>query len=249
MSKLQIMSDIHSEFLGNDGIRLMPKVHPDADFVLIAGDFSNIHKAEVFKTWVKSRPHKMFIAVPGNHDYWKTDFDYEKLRDFYSDLLNFRLLNNNCFEVDEFEIFGSTLWTEFTNPLAEIDSFRFIADYRLIHNFTVKDWMSANEVSKNILKDFLKKKSDKPKIVLTHHSPSLLSQHPMYADEKSWIWQSYHNRYESLIEDFGPLYWIHGHTHDNVDYMIGNTRVLANQFGYPTCRENPFFNPDFLIEV
>ena len=27
-------------------------------------------------------------------------------------------------------------------------------------------------------------------------------------------------------------YWIHGHTHDACDYMIGDTRVLCNPRGY-----------------
>ena len=43
--------------------------------------------------------------------------------------------------------------------------------------------------------------------------------------------------YSSDLNDFildNPQikYWTHGHTHEPFDYMIGNTRVLANPRGY-----------------
>ena len=37
-------------------------------------------------------------------------------------------------------------------------------------------------------------------------------------------------------------YWIHGHMHSNVDYMIGDTRVVCNPRGYSDM-ENVKFDP------
>jgi len=44
-----------------------------------------------------------------------------------------------------------------------------------------------------------------------------------------------------------PL-WIHGHTHDNVDYRIARTRVLSNQCGY-AGKILPGFDPGRVVTV
>ncbi len=38
---------------------------------------------------------------------------------------------------------------------------------------------------------------------------------------------------EDLIRRFDVDLWLHGHTHHNVDYRVGDTRVVSNQRGYP----------------
>ena len=42
--------------------------------------------------------------------------------------------------------------------------------------------------------------------------------------------------------------WIHGHTHFNVDYKIGQTRVVTNQRGYVDT-PNETFDPSLVLEV
>ena len=37
----------------------------------------------------------------------------------------------------------------------------------------------------------------------------------------------------SLMHRHRPELWIHGHTHYNVDYAVGSTRVVSHQWGYP----------------
>jgi hypothetical protein len=51
-----------------------------------------------------------------------------------------------------------------------------------------------------------------------------------------------------LVEKSRVPLWIHGHTHYNVDYVIGSTRVLTNQRGYPDqfCKG---FDPSLVVEV
>jgi hypothetical protein len=45
--------------------------------------------------------------------------------------------------------------------------------------------------------------------------------------------------------------WVHGHTHDNFDYIINGTRVICNPRGYVTYNgtENFDFNPKLVVEV
>lgn len=48
--------------------------------------------------------------------------------------------------------------------------------------------------------------------------------------------------------------WVHGHTHDSMDYRLGETRVLCNPRGYPLGSaavefENPSFNPSLVLAL
>jgi len=44
--------------------------------------------------------------------------------------------------------------------------------------------------------------------------------------------------------------WIHGHSHDRCDYLLGKTRVVANPLGYPNeLRSLEAFEPAFQVTV
>lgn len=69
-------------------------------------------------------------------------------------------------------------------------------------------------------------------IVVTHHAPSPRLEAPGYVNGP--LSPSFVSDAGPLIERSGIPLWIHGHTHYNVDYRLGATRVLSNQRGYPT---------------
>ena len=48
------------------------------------------------------------------------------------------------------------------------------------------------------------------------------------------------NNLDNFILDTKPFLWIHGHTHSEFDYFLGDTRVICNPLGYPG--ENSYFN-------
>jgi hypothetical protein len=35
------------------------------------------------------------------------------------------------------------------------------------------------------------------------------------------------------VRERQPKVWIHGHSHDRCDYLLGKTRVVTNPHGYP----------------
>jgi Icc-related predicted phosphoesterase len=75
-------------------------------------------------------------------------------------------------------------------------------------------------------------KDPKKYVVCTHHSPSHQSCHPRYAHD-----QLMNGGYHSDLEDFinerpNIKLWTHGHTHEDFDYMVGETRVVCNPRGY-----------------
>ena len=44
------------------------------------------------------------------------------------------------------------------------------------------------------------------------------------------------------------MLWVHGHMHDPVDEMLGNTRIIANPHGYSHV-EGHAFDPAFVVNV
>jgi len=69
-------------------------------------------------------------------------------------------------------------------------------------------------------------------IVVGHHAPSKLSEHPRYKKD-----QLMNGAYNSKLDQFimdrpGIKLWTHGHTHEDFDYMIKGCRVVCNPRGY-----------------
>ena len=69
-------------------------------------------------------------------------------------------------------------------------------------------------------------------VVVTHHTPSMMSCAPHYRGD-TLMNGAYHNSFEDFIMDKPSIkLWVHGHTHDDFDYTIGDTRVVCNPRGY-----------------
>jgi hypothetical protein len=83
-------------------------------------------------------------------------------------------------------------------------------------------------------------------VVVTHHAPSRRSEAPHHAG--SALSPAFASNLDALIEPCGVPLWIHGHTHYNVDHVLGSTRVLTNQHGYPDQRCNGF-DPGLVVEL
>ena len=50
------------------------------------------------------------------------------------------------------------------------------------------------------------------------------------------------------VREYQPKLWIHGHSHDRCDYLLGATRVVANPLGYPNePRSLEAFEPAFQV--
>lgn len=69
-------------------------------------------------------------------------------------------------------------------------------------------------------------------VMVTHHTPSHQSCHPMYANDQLMN-GGYHSDLTEFIMDRPNIkLWVHGHTHEDFDYMVGDTRVVCNPRGY-----------------
>lgn len=69
-------------------------------------------------------------------------------------------------------------------------------------------------------------------VVVGHHTPSLRSCAEKYNNDPMMN-GGYHNSLDEYIMDHPQIVlWTHGHTHENMDYTIGDTRVFCNPRGY-----------------
>jgi hypothetical protein len=69
-------------------------------------------------------------------------------------------------------------------------------------------------------------------VVVGHHTPSLQSCVEAYKHD-TLMNGGYHNSLDDYIMDHPQIVlWTHGHTHERLDYMIGDTRIVCNPRGY-----------------
>jgi Icc-related predicted phosphoesterase len=84
-----------------------------------------------------------------------------------------------------------------------------------------------------------------PTVAVTHHLPHPRSIPDRFAGDL--LNAAYASDLSSVIESGRPALWIHGHTHDNCDHMVGGTRIICNPRGY--ADENSRFETGMVIEL
>lgn len=247
--RLHVLADLHREFGAID----IPIT--DADVVVLAGDIDVGTKAVA---WIRSRfSNQPVVYVLGNHEFYRhalPDLTKELRRETAGSCIH--LLENSSVEVAGLTILGCTLWTDFAlrrNPERDMARAKgLMNDYRIIqlgtHNRVLqpRDTARLHQESVEWLKTELGRYNPARTVVVTHYAPSPRSEAPAHANGP--LSPAFASDLRPLIEQSGIPLWIHGHTHHNVDYQIGETRVLSNQRGYPgECVAH--FNPGLVIDV
>jgi Icc-related predicted phosphoesterase len=247
--RLHILSDLHLEF----GPVEVPVT--DADVVVLAGD---MHLGGEGLGWMRhcfaGRP---VIYVLGNHEFYGHSIPEltESLRQ-ETEESNLHLLENSVCELNGFVFLGCALWTDFRLTPNPEEAMRvaeqIMSDYFRIevrsHNRLLRaaDTVRLHAESLAWLKGALAKHSPERCIIVTHHAPSPLSIPPFHAG--SPLNAAFASDLEELVENSQVPLWIHGHTHYNVDYKIGSTRVFTNQRGYPD-EVAAGFDPGRVVEI
>ena len=249
--KIQILSDLHLEVSRFDPIKT------DAEVVVLAGD---IGKGSAGVDWAaRMFPDQQVIYLAGNHESYFLDInDVEHaIRDEAFKHKNVELLNNSAFIFGDVRFLGCTLWMDFMlfgeeeKPWAIYDAKLYLNDFKTIRNgsrkFSVSDSIERHKHSLCWLESQLATPFDGKTVVVTHHLPSMLSVPDRFKD--SQLSACFASNLDHL---FGKMdMWVHGHSHDNVDYMANGTRVVCNPRGYITYSgtENFYFNPTFTVEI
>ena len=276
--KLALVSDVHLEFA--DWYPCNPD-HADvlllAGDIMLASDLNGTYKSERFKEFLTNckREYKDVIYIMGNHEHYNGDFatSHELLRDV-CDINSIDFLDKEVATINNVTFIGGTLWTDMNkeDPKTMNQISYLMNDFRIIQNsnkttsfkdtkgnfqqryskFSPEDCVEDHKAFLKVIDDSITSNPTGTFVVVGHHAPSKQSVKPGY--EKDLI---VGGAYSSNLDEFILSHpqikvWVHGHTHDKFDYMIGSTRIVSNARGYVgyergTDKEDPFF--PMLIEV
>lgn len=246
---ISLFSDLHLEFGELD------LTHIDSDVVILAGDiFIKTRSVE----WIKKQfGERDVILIDGNHEFYNSNIASIKRKTREAtEGTNIHYLDDSYVDIKGIRFIGSTLWTDFNifgNPTyAKNMSAALMNDYKKIRiekrgsyrKLSPNDTQLMHSVSRTFIANTIDE-SPLPTVVVSHHAPSIKSVGSRY--KKEAITAAYASDLEQFMIDHPSLLWAHGHTHKNVDYIVGQTRVIANQRGYVGLEPNPQFNPNHKI--
>lgn len=247
MTRLWIMSDLHQED-GRKPYKLAAM--PEHDVVVLAGDITGSPVETV--QYASQTFKKPIVCVAGNHEFFRRG-NIGRLNTsaavLGSHIGRIYSLEDRYDDVAGVRFYGSTLWTSFDlhndRQWAMAEASMGVADFTAIPGFTPALARERHLASVENLDLMLREAWDGPRVVVTHHAPSPLSQSPTWAGSR--LAPSFTSDLTDLIMHHQPDVWIHGHLHDNCDYRIGRTRVVCNPKGYGS--ENAGFDPCLVVEV
>lgn len=253
--KVQILSDLHADYCWPKQI----KIADDVDVVIAAGDISQgaVQSCVLLRDIVPARV--AIVMVLGNHEYYHSNLADEladarrRAPDF-----NVHLLENDATIIHGVRFLGATLWTDYDCFGAERRAEAMAAcgnalnDHRLIgliktssETFTPAHALKLHRRSRSFFAGAMAERFEGPTVVVTHHGPHWKSVAPRY--RRDLVTAGFVSDCEDLILATRPVLWVHGHTHNSANYLVGSTRVIANPHGY--ANENREFNAALVVEV
>lgn len=229
--KLALTSDTHFEFGSQRPITL----DRDVDVLVLAGDIDRWDRVPARAEQIANGHARHIVFVPGNHEYYGQRMD----KVHFEETETFHPLLDSIFTLDGVKFAGGTLWTDYAldgnAPLSMLQAENGLNDHRRIQMGATHGYRKFKPIDAVVLhrktRDFIMKSG--ADIVVTHHAPTARSVNAKYAGDN--LNPAYASNLPALV---GRL-WIHGHMHDPCDYMAGETRVVANPWGYPGERSNP----------
>jgi predicted phosphodiesterase len=250
--KLRILSDLHLEFAD----WTPPPV--SADVVVLAGD---IHVGVAGIPWARHHfPDAAVVYVPGNHEFYGSDMDAmlgQLRRAAHEHTVH--LLDADETVIDGVRFLGATLWTDFGFDSREPQQIaramalaqQGMVDYRVIRIretelLSPDDTRSIHHRQAAWLAHRLATPFDGTTVVVTHHLPHRRSVHPKFEGDD--LNPSFVTHLPQLVREPVSL-WIHGHTHESLNYTIGATRVVCNPRGYLPHEPNSQFDPELVASI
>lgn len=245
MLTLQVASDLHLEFHADLGRSFIEAMDPaGVDVLVLAGDIMTARPLNSVRETLKrfADRYAQVIYVPGNHELWgsKSEGAITLLGNAAETLSNVSLLNNQVITCKGQRFLGGPMWFPQWSPLRDYVATQ-MEDFKQIVDFD--SWVVAENRK---FQKFAEENLKLGDVVLTHYLPSFKSVAPKYqgaSTNEFFICEMDH-----LIQEKKPSLWIHGHTHESMDYQLFDTRIVCNPFGYPR-QLNPAYQEKMLISV
>jgi len=256
--KLLVYSDLHNEFAVFEG----PKIDlGDVDGVVLCGDTDLGTKGAAWALRTFKKIPVLYVA--GNHEYYGSNIRLvnEALEEFDRNNQGFYFLKNREVILNGVRFLGCTLWTDFMlygierHHEAKRCAKKRMADFEVINIETddgfrrlhPDDTIRFHKESIQFLTERLSMPYKGKTVVLSHHAParSLIPEKHL----NSILNPAFVNSLEKLILRYEPDLWIYGHTHENGEYVLGDTRLVSNQRGYFPMELADGFREYMVVEV
>jgi Icc-related predicted phosphoesterase len=256
--KLCIASDVHLEFgdcmiknEDNADVLILAGdicVAKDAN----SSDYMGERVRNFFQRASFQFPHVIYVM--GNHEHYSGDFSKSEafLKKMLADLQlnNVNLLEKQTLDIDGYTFIGGTFWTDFNQ--SDNDTLRHAGwamnDFRGVKHtnkgktggiwkFIPEDALDDHYKMKSYVRNVIENRReqgllDKKVVVVGHHCPTPMSIHEKYQHDKLMNGCFASDLTEFIQDRPEILLWVHGHTHEDFDYMVGTTRVVCNPRGY-----------------
>lgn len=263
MPRIAFGSDLHNEFDKKRPVRpsefgdghplhgpdLNPVKAAGAHALVLAGDNHNAMWLALYLREVAEYLGIPIIAVLGNHEYYRSDIDKVK-----ADLAGaeihplVHILDGRTvtLELDSETVrfIGATLWTDYKvnedrtgmSQAAAMTKAQFsLNDHSVItkdgRRFMPEDALALHRTERAFIESALAEADDVTTVVVTHHAPSVRIEDQYKATPLSPCFAS--NLEALMMDETAPQLWIHGHTHEDSDVIVGRTRIVSRQRGYP----------------
>jgi len=239
---IQILSDLHFEFHADGGREFVASLDPSGvDVLVVAGDLASYPVLGASIDLLCER-YSAVVYVTGNHEYYHSSpAEVHALLDAAGRRhAHFHWLHESLVEIDDVRFVGTTLW--FRDVPSAVPYRTWMSDFQMIDGFV--PWVY--EVNTRA-REFLAQDVRSGDVVVTHHLPSPRSVHAKYVGNP--LDPFFVCDVGSVIEDNEPELWIHGHTHERVDYTLCATRVIANPLGYVGFESQAHFDRNLRVTV
>lgn len=253
--KIQYASDLHLEFQENSRWLKEHPLIPNGDILVLTGDIGylgdEMYSRHPFWDWCAEN-FMQTIVVPGNHEFYK-GFDINELYEGWDLPIrnNVTAVYNKVIHLDDYtDLIASTLWAHI-HPYEAYFTEHGVSDFRRIRNgeyrLTWERFNDEHDKCVEFISRSLMESSARNKIVATHHVPSF----DLMAEEfkGSRINGAFTSDLNKMLEFLSIEYWIYGHSHRNIDRVIGGTRCVSNQLGYVFANEHCDFDYGKVIEI
>ncbi len=238
--RIGVASDLHFEFHRDGGTTLADYLAKacQCDVLVVAGDLAVGRQTTVALGLLAER-FQHVVYVPGNHEHYAASRGVlsAAIAEAVAAHPNVHHLDKSSVTIEGRRFLGGTMW--FRKP-SQLSAERYarlkgcMTDFSLIPDF--ESWV-YEENQATI--EYLLKEAGPDDVVVTHHLPAIQSVHPKYAGDALNVF--FLCDVGNVVDDNKPALWVHGHTHESMDYTRGKTRVVCNPFGYAAREENPSF--------
>jgi Icc-related predicted phosphoesterase len=261
--KIVLMSDIHVEF------GALEKPMPKGDVLVLGGDITLTGIWDPDSQHYKHRRitertmalldaalasfDRIFYLI-GNHEAYGSDLSKTPSL-IRKHMKGVTLLDDKAVELGDGVILaGGTLWTDMDDGKAAFRVGRGMNDFRVVAytkegrtgTFDPATAMEMFAATKAFIAKTAKANPDKTIVVATHHAPSIQGLNPEHVDDRAGINHGYYTDLHSFIEAHPNIrWWLHGHTHIQTSYPIGQCTVVSNARGYINQESSAdTFDPD-----